>query len=271
MHDNRLRTKLEQGSHPVALQLNTPDSLTAETISNLGFDAVMIDMQHSVVDFKGLHDMIVALAASNTPSYVRVSWNDPAAIMKVFDTGAFGVIVPMISTRADVESFVGACRYPPDGYRSMGPFRVGLDADYLPTANKSILAIALIETAEAFENVEDIASVPGLDALYPGPVDLTMALDGTLAPMEGKWGGSKGNWGIDYSDPKTAKRLRRVIDAAHKHGKWATLPELSQGKLAWELGADWITVDDMSLHMAALRADLAKARKVIDDYEKSRA
>src|SRR5439155_882281 len=109
----------------------------------------------------------------------RVPWNDPAWIMKILDAGAYGIICPMINTRREAEALVAAVRYYPAGYRSWGPVRASIYAgtDYSPAkANDEIVVMPMIETAEAVKNIDDILSVPGIDAVYVGPADLSITL-----------------------------------------------------------------------------------------------
>src|SRR5690606_16709402 len=101
-------------------------------------------------------------------------------LMKMLDAGCYGLICPMVNTREEAERFVGACRYPPRGYRSSGPIRASIygGADYSEKANDTILIFAMIETKEALDNLEEIMTTPGLDGVYVGPSDLTISLGG---------------------------------------------------------------------------------------------
>ena len=89
-------------------------------------DSLTIDMQHGPVDYGSLMPMLQAISTTETVPVVRVPWNDPGLIMRVLDAGCYAVICPMINTREEAEAFVGACRYPPYGYRSYGPYRATL-------------------------------------------------------------------------------------------------------------------------------------------------
>ncbi len=150
--------------------------------------------------------MMQAISTTDTVPIVRVPWNEPGLIMRVLDAGSYGVICPMINTREDAEKFVGACRYPPEGYRSFGPFRATLygGADYAAHANEAVITMAMIETREALENVDDIMSVPGLDAVFVGPADLGQSLG------EGP--------GMDRTEPAVVEAIDSVLDAARRHG-----------------------------------------------------
>ncbi|MEM1119400.1 MAG: aldolase/citrate lyase family protein, partial [Bacteroidota bacterium] len=100
--------------------------------------------------------------------------------MRLLDSGAYGMICPMINTKKECEKFVGACLYPPMGYRSFGPTRQRIYAglDYGNHANEETLILAMIETKEAVENIDEIASVEGLDGIFVGSGDLKLSLTG---------------------------------------------------------------------------------------------
>jgi 4-hydroxy-2-oxoheptanedioate aldolase len=136
----------------------------------------------------------------------RVPWNEPGMIMKMLDAGCYGIICPMINTRAEWEAFVGACRSPPRGYRSFGPLRAALYAgpDYAARADDIVIAMAMIETRQAVENIEEIIQTPGLDALYIGPSDLGQSL-GFGANM-------------DPAEPEVVAAIDHVLAVAQRHG-----------------------------------------------------
>ena len=122
--------------------------------------------------------MLHAVSSTSAIPLVRPSGPYSAEIMRFLDAGSYGIICPMISTRTDAETLVAACRYPPLGQRSFGPARAQLygGADYLRHANAEILALAMIETAEGLRNLDAILDTPGLDGIYVGPNDLSLAL-----------------------------------------------------------------------------------------------
>lgn len=158
--------------------LSIPSAWSAEVMAHAGYDALVIDLQHGLIDAAGMLGMLQAIATTPVPSLVRVPWNEPSALMRPLDAGAYGVICPMISTRAECEAFVAACRYPPRGIRSFGPTRslVSIGSDYVARAESFALTFAQIETVEGLANVEAIASVPGLTGLYVGPWDLSLGM-----------------------------------------------------------------------------------------------
>ena len=186
--------------------LHIPSSFSAELMAHAGYDSLTVDLQHGASDFDTALAMMQAISTTDTVPIVRVSWNEPGLIMRVLEAGSYGVICPMINTREDAEKFVGACRYPPEGYRSFGPFRATLygGADYAAHANEAVITMAMIETREALENVDGIMSVPGLDAVFVGPADLGQSLG------EGP--------GMDRTEPAVVEAIDGVLAAARRHG-----------------------------------------------------
>ncbi len=175
--ENRLKRNLEAGAQAVNAWCSIPSSYVAEVVAHLGFDAVTIDLQHGASDYAAAFTMLQAISTGPAMPMVRVPWNDPALLMKLLDAGAMGVICPMINTAADARAFVGACRYPPMGYRSFGPNRAVqyAGADYWRSANREVLLLAMIETRQGVENLDDILAVEGLDGIYVGPGDLSLS------------------------------------------------------------------------------------------------
>ncbi len=180
MRENHFKTTLAAGQPCVSGWVQTADRLVAEVMAHTGFDALTFDLQHGIADLGDVVGLLQAASGTRTTPLVRVRWNDPDQIMRVLDMGAYGVICPMIDSADDARSFVAACRYPPQGIRSFGPVRGLLygGPDYAAHANDAIITIAMIETRSALEQVDAIAAVPGLDAIFVGPADLSQALGG---------------------------------------------------------------------------------------------
>ncbi len=178
MRRNALRTLWERGTYGVNGWLALPCSFSAELMAHQGWNSLTIDLQHGLVDYQMAVQMLQAISTTDTVPLVRVPGLDPAMIMKLLDAGAYGIICPLINSAADVIRLVAACRYPPQGSRSSGPIRASIYAgpDYVAQANGEILAIAMIETRPALEQLDEILSVGGLDAIYVGPSDLALAL-----------------------------------------------------------------------------------------------
>ncbi len=211
MRENTAKTIWARGDTVVNGWLSIPSAFSAEVMAHQGFDTLTIDMQHGVVDYQAAVTMLQAVSTTPTIPLLRVPWNDPGLIMKVLDAGVYGVICPMINTRVQAEALVRACKYPPAGYRSFGPVRASLYAglDYGDHANANLLVIPMIETREAVENLDDILSVPGIDAVYVGPADLSLSL------------GCKPR--LDQTDPPVVEAQQRIADTCKRHGVIAGL------------------------------------------------
>jgi 4-hydroxy-2-oxoheptanedioate aldolase len=188
MKKNTLKAHLAAGHTGVNGWIAVPDSFQAEVFAAQGWDSVTIDMQHGACNMSHMVSLLQAISLSSATPMVRVPWNEPSHIMRVLDAGAYGIICPMINTKAEAEAFVSAGRYPPHGMRSNGPFRAGHYAgkDYQPNANNEVQLFAMIETREAMANLDAILSVKGLDGVYVGPTDLALSLGkpATLDPTD---------------------------------------------------------------------------------------
>jgi len=175
---NKLKEIFKQGGSAINGWLQIPNSFTAELMANQNWDSLTLDMQHGVIDYSHAISMLQAISTTNVVPMARVNWNEPGQIMKILDAGAYGIICPMVSNRKEAENFVQACMYPPKGYRSYGPIR-GLvygGPDYADEANSEILKFAMIETKESLDNLDEIMQTPGLDGIYIGPADLSLAV-----------------------------------------------------------------------------------------------
>lgn len=237
--------------------LSIGNSFTAEIMAAQDYDSLTIDMQHGALDYAAALPMMQAMRASGKTLMARVPWNDPGIIMKAMDTGAYGIICPMINSRAEAEALVSAMRYPPHGSRSFGPTRVNFAAGpgYAEEANDEMLAIAMIETAEAVANLEEIVTTPGLDAVYIGPADLTLGvMNGALPP------------GFDREEPEMIEVIRRILSAAKKAGIRAGLhcgtPDYAARAIGW--GFDLTTISgDSRLLAAASAASVKDVRRLL--------
>jgi 4-hydroxy-2-oxoheptanedioate aldolase len=206
MRENRLRTLWAADTAAVNGWLAIPDTFSAEVMAHQGWDTLTVDMQHGVVDYQMMVRMLQAISTTATVPIVRVPWLEPGILMKSLDAGAYGVICPMINTREDAQRFVSYTSYAPRGTRSFGPVRGLLygGADYPDKANDTIVRFAMIETAQALDNLDDILSVEGLDAIYIGPSDLSLSLG--CKPV------------FDDVDPKAAQAIDHIVARARAHG-----------------------------------------------------
>jgi len=151
MRANLVRSRLAAGESVVNAWLSIGSSYSAEGVGHSGVHSVTIDLQHGMFGFPEALHMLQAISATPAVPMVRVPALDPAQIMHLLDAGAYGVICPMISTPEEAAALVSACRYPPLGTRSFGPSRGLLygGPDYVAKANETVMAIPMIETAEA--------------------------------------------------------------------------------------------------------------------------
>ena len=178
MRKNKLKELFKNGKPIINTWLAIPSSFSAEVMANQGWDSVTIDMQHGLIDYPNAVNMLQAISTTDTVPITRVNWNEPGQIMKILDAGSYGVICPMVSNRKEAEKFVQACQYPPNGYRSFGPVRASIygGTDYAKNSDTEILKLAMIETKEAIEKLDEILDTPNLDGIYIGPADLSLAL-----------------------------------------------------------------------------------------------
>jgi 4-hydroxy-2-oxoheptanedioate aldolase len=246
---NRVKEKWQKGEVAWGAWLAIPSSLSAEAIARSGYDYVCVDLQHGLIDYPDAAEMLLAISGTGATPFVRVPDNDFSAINRALDAGALGIIIPMIHSSDDAHRCVSACRYPPDGKRSYGPVRASMSAgpNYFQRANELIACVPMIETRQALEEIESILAVPGVDAVYIGPNDLSLSLG--LGP------------GADNPGPYQQAYLA-VAAACVAHGVVAGIharSDLAAKHLA--NGFKMITVStDLSLIQDGAARDLDRAR-----------
>jgi 4-hydroxy-2-oxoheptanedioate aldolase len=235
--------------------LSVSHGFTAEVMARQGFDALCVDMQHGLTDMSDLWPMLQAISQTDTVPVVRVPWNDPATIMKALDFGAYGIIVPLVSTAEEAAKAVAACRYPPVGMRSSGPLRAAHygGANYQAEANGEIVVLAMIETKEGLANLDAICATPGLDAVYIGPADLSYALD---LPPRG-----------DNPEPVHLATCDRIREAAHRHGIKACMHCASAAFAAGAVKRGF----DLIMLTSDVASMIAGARRQLDDLKAATA
>ena len=238
MRANRLKEIWGEGRAATNCWLTVPSHYVAEAMAHQGWDSATIDMQHGMIGMSDAYPMLTALSTTDCVPIVRVPWNEPGIIMRALDAGAYGIICPMINSAEECEAFVGACRYAPDGYRSVGPNRAALygGADYLAKANETVLTLAMVETKEALDNLEGICATPGLDAVLIGPADLGLSLG--HQPR------------ADQTDAPVVEAIDHILATAKKHNLRAAIVNgsIDYSKQMIEKGFDLVTVtSDMGL------------------------
>jgi len=209
MKPNQLREAFKKKETAITGWVAIGHPYSAEMMGHAGYDAVTIDLQHGPHYLDAALATLTAVSATPAMPMARVSGNNFFEINKLLDAGAYALICPMIDSVGDAERFVSACHYPPQGTRSYGPtrgFLYGGD-DYFEHANDTIVTYGMIETPAGLAAVDEIAAVPGLDGLFIGPADLSLALGVSPKPA----------W---QKDPLKSAILR-IRDAAHNAGKMA--------------------------------------------------
>jgi 4-hydroxy-2-oxoheptanedioate aldolase len=258
MRRNLVKQACLAGEVRVGSFLNTNDTLCALIMAQSGFDWLLVDMEHGPVPLTSLQATVSALRGTAAEPFVRAQWNASAPIQSALDCGVSGIMIPMISTRADAEAAVRDTRFFPLGERSRGGVRhaVSFDTDgstYFAQANDEVLVMAQIETPEAIGNLEEIVAVEGIDCLFVGPNDLASTY-GLAYPAA--WDGRSGAF---------AEAIAAVPRVARKHGKMAGIQAASTA-MAVEcigLGYTLVSVGSEATLLAAaakrMRADLAAA------------
>jgi 4-hydroxy-2-oxoheptanedioate aldolase len=175
---NPLKARLQAGQPALGMLVSMPSVPVAQILSRTGLDWLFIDMEHGAIDLPSMQAMIAATQGTGCIPLVRVGAIDPVPVKPVLDAGAFGVIFPMVKTAEEARLAAQSVRYPPAGIRGVGPHtapaRWGLSAiDYIRQANDHVMAVLLIETQEALQNLEAILAVPGIDAAIIAPFDLS--------------------------------------------------------------------------------------------------
>jgi len=206
LRENRLRKRWAEQQPALGGWLTVPSGISAEILAHAGFDWLCVDMQHGLIDYAQMVQMLQAMSYTGVTPVVRVPWNEPGIIGKCLDAGALAIVVPMVNSRADAEAAARACRYAPVGARSYGPLRANYWAgsDYFSEANRLVCCVVMVETAAAVEAVEDIVSVDGVDAVYIGPADLSVSLGLPPAP--------------DHVEEVFTAALSRIVAACRRHG-----------------------------------------------------
>jgi 4-hydroxy-2-oxoheptanedioate aldolase len=250
--ETRLRQVWARGDAALNGWLSIPSTVTAEMVARQDYDSIVVDLQHGLIDYQIALTMMQAIgAASDATVIARPPWLEPGIIMKLLDAGAWGILCPMVNNPDDAEDLVRACHYAPRGYRSVGPTRamMAYGPSYIPDANRHVITLAMIETREAFDNVEAIARTPDLTGLYIGPSDLAQSLG---YPIE-----------LDPTGADTMAAIERILGAAQaagiKAGMHCMMPDYARSMVA--AGFDFVTLgNDVRMLTAELAARVGAFR-----------
>ena len=249
-----LARRLRAGETVFSGWCGLPYPIVAETFGREGFTAVTLDAQHGLWDVSALVAGVAAVRQAGAAPLVRIPVGDFALVSRALDFGAEGIIAPMINTQAEARAFAAAAKYPPIGERSWGPHRAtalaGLSDQtvYLREANDHVVTLAMIETRVALGNLEAIVGTPGIDGIFLGPSDLSLALsDGTS---------------LDPLSADVERELDRMLAAAQKAGKM-TGAYCHSTERALALAKRGVRFLAVMSDIAMLRAGAAAALKVL--------
>jgi 4-hydroxy-2-oxoheptanedioate aldolase len=209
MKTNPVRAKLKQGHPSIGTWLTLPDPLAAHMMARVGFDWLTVELEHTPTNLETAATVFAIVSASGSVPLARVPWNTGENIKRVLDTGAWGIVVPMVNSRAEAEAAVAAARYAPRGNRSIGGqlHAVNFETDpatYYRQANDEILVVLMAEHVKAIEAADELLSVPGIDVVFIGPNDLHHSLGKPPA--------------FESNDPDFTGALAHILKMARKHG-----------------------------------------------------
>lgn len=206
MRTNRVKALWQEGKIPTVAWLSSADTYVAEVMANAGFDALVLDTQHGMAigpDRVAL--WLQTVCTTDTMPVVRIPWNEPFFAQWALDAGAMGIIVPLVNSREEAVKAGGACRYPPDGFRSSGANRARFyGADYVAMANAEIICLVMIEDINTVPKLHEIATAPGIDGFYIGPTDLALTMG--LKPTAYR------------ESSEHAAECKKILEAGKSHG-----------------------------------------------------
>ncbi|OGT25032.1 MAG: hypothetical protein A2Z17_06535, partial [Gammaproteobacteria bacterium RBG_16_66_13] len=206
MFENAVKERIRHGMPTFGLWISLPCPSSVELLASFGMDWLLFDTEHGPATLETTEDLIRAAERSGVLPITRVAANDAALIKQALDRGAYGVLVPLVSSAAEARSAVRAAKYPPDGIRGVAGTRVnrfGMDLpQYFAAWNEQVLVACQVETAEAVEHIDEIAAVAGLDVLFIGPNDLSASL----------------NVFRQFDQPAFTNAVDKIQQAARTHG-----------------------------------------------------
>lgn len=209
MKKNPVKSALREGQPQIGTWLSFGDMTATRLMARVGFPWLTLDMEHSPIDWSAAGALFGAISDAGCVPLARVPRGDHDLIKRVLDAGAFGIVVPMVNTVEEARTAIAAAKYPPVGNRSLGGtlHALNFDAtpgDYFQHANNEILVVLQTESPEGVENAEEIYSLPGVDAIFVGPVDLRAQ----MRDAEGR----------DPSPEAFEAMLQRVLETGKKVG-----------------------------------------------------
>ena len=242
------RRRLAAGEVMIGSGISLTDSQVSDALAD-AVDFLWIDLEHSAMSPESLRGHLLAARSRRTAAIVRVPGSDTAFIKPVLDAGAPGIVVPQVTSAAEVEGVVADCRYPPTGRRGFGPSvpsNYGRDGgpDYVARADVSLFVAVMIETTEALEAIDEITKLPGLDSVVIGPYDLSGAL-GLLGQVD---------------HPTVVAAQERIIASAKSAGLpvGSGMPvDPAFARLQAERGVQWLQIGGDCRYMVQFAEDMA--------------
>lgn len=192
MRTNPVKRKLQAGEPSFGTWLSLGDLYATRVLARMGFDWLTLDMEHSAIDWSQAAMIFACIADAGGVPLARVPRGSHELIKRVLDAGAWGIVVPMVNTVEEARVAIAAAKYPPEGNRSLGGGMHSMNfnatsGEYFKQANDEILVILQTESPTGVKNAREIYSLPGVDGIFVGPVDLRAnmrAADGSEASDE---------------------------------------------------------------------------------------
>ncbi len=250
-----LAGRLRNGETLYCGWVTMPEPLVAETVARSGFDCVVLDMQHGLLDTGSVMTGIGAIALAGKPAVVRIALGDDATASRVLDMGAEAIIAPMVNSVEEARALAAATKYPPVGERSWGPMRAmtleGIEQplQYLESANRTSITFAMIETVRALDALDAILAVDGIDGVFVGPFDLSVSLSaGRLA---------------DPADISVDAPIKHIAERAAAAGKVAGIyaPTAERARTFRDFGYRFIAITADQSYLTYGAAELLRAAR----------
>lgn len=253
--ENSFKTRLKAGESLLGIWNSLASPVASEALSLLGYDWMLFDTEHSPVEISMVQPLLQAAAGGTAAHVARPAWNDKVLVKRLLDIGVQTLLIPFVQNAEEARNAVAATRYPPAGIRGVAgstrASRYGTTKDYLGKANEQICVLAQIETGDALEHLEDIASVEGIDGIFIGPSDLSASL------------GYLGNPSAEKVQEVIQNAAKRILACNKAPGILAT--NVEDGLRYREWGYQFIACGvDISLLVSTAQARLQKFGKAGD-------